>query len=172
MLARFDFNVPMDDGKVTDDFRIKSAIPSIQYMLGQGARRVVLVCHFGRPKGADKKLSVEFMCPMISDLLGKKVQFLEDGVSQKTLDRLAAEEGSGEGAGAVYVRRPSACDRAKRGSEGTRVVSPRQPPSEGAGGFGERERERPRFREREESERDPLSPRAATISPPSLFLAE
>ena len=124
MLARFDFNVPMDDGKVTDDFRIKSAIPSIQYMLGQGARRVVLVCHFGRPKGADKKLSVEFMCPMISDLLGKKVQFLEDGVSQKTLDRLAAEEGSGEGAGAVYVRRPRACDRAKRGGISRPRLSP------------------------------------------------
>ena len=100
VLARFDFNVPMDGGKVTDEFRIKSAVPSIEYMLNEGASRVVLVCHFGRPKGKEMQYSVEFIAEILGRMLKKEVKFLPDGVSQKTLDYLAKESGK---SGQVYL---------------------------------------------------------------------
>jgi len=103
VVARFDFNVPVDNGTVVDDFRVRAALPSINHMLAQNPNRIVLVCHFGRPKGVDKKNSVEFLAPIIKSLLGKEVTFIPDGVSSKTVDFLKSREAADEGAGYVYL---------------------------------------------------------------------
>ena len=52
VLMRVDFNVPMKDGKVTDPKRIVSTLPSINYLLDNGAKSVILMSHMGRPKGS------------------------------------------------------------------------------------------------------------------------
>ena len=52
-LVRCDFNVPMQDGKITDDIRITSALPTIKYLI-EGGAKVILMSHMGRPKGEAK----------------------------------------------------------------------------------------------------------------------
>ena len=53
VLCRCDFNVPMKDGEITDDFRIVSSLPTVKYLIEQGAR-VILMSHIGKPKGEPK----------------------------------------------------------------------------------------------------------------------
>ncbi len=80
VLMRVDFNVPVDGGKVTDDTRIREALPSIKYVLDHGARSLVLMSHLGRPKGPqDKaKYSMKPVVDRLSQLLGKPVKLAPD----------------------------------------------------------------------------------------------
>jgi phosphoglycerate kinase len=80
VLMRVDFNVPMQAGKVTDDKRIKASLPTIQYVLEQGAS-VMLMSHLGRPKGGpDPEFSLKPVAEVLAGLLGKPVQMAPDCV--------------------------------------------------------------------------------------------
>lgn len=81
VLVRVDFNVPVEGGKVTDDTRIRAAVPTLKYILDQKPRSVVLMSHLGRPKGGpEPKYSLAPVVPALESLLGQKVYFAEDCV--------------------------------------------------------------------------------------------
>ena len=88
VLVRCDFNVPLDESrKITDNRRIVSALPTINYLIEKGAK-VILCSHLGRPKGEFKKeFSLDVVADELSKLLGKEVKLAEDvvGESAKTL---------------------------------------------------------------------------------------
>jgi len=77
-LVRVDFNVPRDaDGEITDDTRIRAALPTISYLQDQGAK-IVLLSHFGRPKGQpNPDMSLRFIIPALEAAIGKTVTFVE-----------------------------------------------------------------------------------------------
>src|SRR4051794_23528492 len=75
---RVDFNVPIKNGAIKDDTRIRSSLPSIRYALEKGAT-VVLCSHLGRPKGKpNPEYSLKPVAARLSELLGKPVQFADD----------------------------------------------------------------------------------------------
>ena len=92
VIERCDFNVPMADGKITDDTRITSSLPTINYLLDQGAA-VILMSHMGRPKGkADMNYTLKPVADRLSALLGRQVMFISslDVVDDKVKAAAAA----------------------------------------------------------------------------------
>lgn len=95
VLVRVDFNVPMKDGIVTDDTRLQSALPTIEFLREAGAK-VILLAHFGRPKGCRVTgLSLEPVCQPLADLIGDAVDFCTHTVGREAYDAVAALEPGG-----------------------------------------------------------------------------
>ncbi len=94
-LVRVDFNVPMADGRVTDDTRLRAALPTIRFLSERGAK-VVLLAHFGRPKGRRVEAeSLRALAGPLSDLLEQPVAFAEDCVGRSAESLVGSLEDGG-----------------------------------------------------------------------------
>jgi phosphoglycerate kinase len=84
VLVRVDFNVPLEGSTITDDTRIRAAVPTLKAILEQKPRAVILMSHLGRPKGGpDPKYSLAPVAPALAKLLGTDVQFVDETVGEK-----------------------------------------------------------------------------------------
>lgn len=91
-LVRVDFNVPVDDqGNITDDTRIRAALPTIKDLMQKEAK-VILASHFGRPKGVDDKLRLTPVAKRLSELLGQEVVKTDDCIGDDVAAKVAALE--------------------------------------------------------------------------------
>jgi phosphoglycerate kinase len=89
VFVRVDFNVPLENGKITDDTRIQAAVPTIQYLIEQGAK-VILASHLGRPKGkVDPTYSLAPATVRLSELLGKPVAMAKDSIGEDVKAEIA-----------------------------------------------------------------------------------
>jgi phosphoglycerate kinase len=94
-LVRVDFNVPVEGGKITDDTRLRSALPTIRYLSTQGAK-VVLLAHFDRPKGkVVPAMSLAFVAEPLGKLLEQEVAFASDCVGPEAAKVIAGLEKGG-----------------------------------------------------------------------------
>lgn len=93
VLVRADFNVPLDDaGNITDDTRIRAALPTIQDLSGKGAK-VILASHFGRPKGqVNEKMRLTPVAKRLSELLGKEVIKCDDCIGDEVASKVKGME--------------------------------------------------------------------------------
>jgi phosphoglycerate kinase len=93
VLMRVDFNVPQDDhGAISDDTRIRAALPTIQEVLKKGGKPI-LMTHLGRPKGVDEKLRLDPVAKRLSELLGAPVTKLQDSTGPDVEKAAAAASG-------------------------------------------------------------------------------
>jgi phosphoglycerate kinase len=91
VLVRVDFNVPVDNGAITDDTRIRAAVPTLEYILEQKPRAVILMSHLGRPKGGPTpEFTLAPIAPALAELLGRPVAFVDDCVGDKVAEAINA----------------------------------------------------------------------------------
>src|SRR3984885_15130558 len=82
VLLRVDLNVPMENGRVTDATRLERVAPTITEIAGKGGK-VILLAHFGRPKGRDPKESLKPVAAAVADIVKRPVAFADDCIGDK-----------------------------------------------------------------------------------------
>ena len=95
IIIRVDFNVPLDDAKnITDDRRIVASLPTVEYALKQGASKVILMSHLGRPKGTgfEADFSLKSVAKRLKDLLKQDVLMLDDCVGASIKEKIASSK--------------------------------------------------------------------------------
>lgn len=91
VLVRVDFNVPVENGAITDETRIRAAVPTLEYILEQQPKAVILMSHLGRPKGGPTpEFTLAPVAPALAALLGKEVAFVDDCVGDKVTEAINA----------------------------------------------------------------------------------
>src|SRR5437868_13343060 len=83
VLLRADYNVPVEDGKITDDYRIRQSLPTLHYLLEQGVK-LIICSHLGRPDGKpDPAASLFPVAKRLKQLLNKPVEFVPDCIGEQ-----------------------------------------------------------------------------------------
>lgn len=88
VLCRVDYNVPMKDGAITDDLRIRASLPTLEFLREAGAEKIVLISHMGRPEGKDKSLSLAPVAKVLSKMI-PDVAFVDDVSGPDVEDAIA-----------------------------------------------------------------------------------
>ncbi len=104
VLLRLDLNVPIKDGKIQDDYRIKQTMPTINYILSKQPKQLVIIAHLGRPKGHDEKYSLKPIAKKLASLIERPV-YLHEKITEPItnnepivlLENLRFEEGEKKG---------------------------------------------------------------------------
>ncbi len=91
VILRVDMNVPIQNGIITDDYRITSILPTLKTILQNHPKRVILVSHLGRPNGWDEEYSLRIVVPVLEKYLGEKVGFLEKGMGEESEKKMEEE---------------------------------------------------------------------------------
>lgn len=79
VLVRVDYNVPLKDGKITSDLRIKASLPTLEYLISGGAKKIILISHLGRPEGTKvSELSLKPVAEALANLVSVPVTFISD----------------------------------------------------------------------------------------------
>ncbi len=81
VLVRVDYNVPLEDGEITDDLRIRASLPTLKYLREAGAAKIILISHLGRPEGEDPKLSLRPVAERLAELLSADSAADADGAA-------------------------------------------------------------------------------------------
>jgi phosphoglycerate kinase len=94
VLLRTDYNVPLKNGQILDDFRIRESLPTIEHILKQGKSKIVIISHLGRPEGKpDPQYSLAPVAKKLGELLGKEIVFIKEILSKEGDEVIQSLEG-------------------------------------------------------------------------------